>query len=109
MANAVLSTVLLLAALSSAKVPGAESNSIDPALLEKFEPRVFRQSAGPSLNYRLFKPRPYDPQTNYPLVVFLHGAAGLGDDNACQFRGGNEIPVLALTTDEAQARHPCFV
>jgi predicted peptidase len=58
---------------------------------------------------RLFKPSDYDARTNYPLVLFLHGAAGIGDDNARQFNGGNAVPVRALIEAQVQAQHPCFV
>jgi len=88
---------------------GAETKPIDATLLSRFEARVFTNAPGKILRYRLFKPAAYDPQTNYPLVLFLHGAAGLGDDNARQFNGGNEVPPLALTADDAQARFPSFV
>ena len=91
------------------KSEAAETKPIDPTLLSRFEARVFTNAPGKVLRYRLFKPAAYDPQTNYPLVLFLHGAAGLGDDNARQFNGGNEVPPLALTADDAQARFPSFV
>ena len=88
----------------------AESQPIDPTLLKRFEARTYKDKSGAVLKYRLFKPTAYsDKGTNYPLVLFLHGAAGLGDDNQNQFNGGNEVPPLALTGDDIQARFPCFV
>jgi predicted peptidase len=87
----------------------ADKEPIDPALLATFEPRVFKDSNGHTLRYRLFKPPAYDAKTNCPLVLFLHGAAGLGDDNARQFNGGNAVPVRALIQDDVQARYPCFI
>ena len=88
---------------------GAEAKPIDPGLLQRFEARVFKEPSGKALPYRLFKPARLAAGTNYPLVLFLHGAAGLGDDNARQFNGGNEVPPLALTAEDAQARFPHFV
>lgn len=82
---------------------------IDPILLSRFEARVFTNATGHLLRYRLFKPSGYDARTNYPLVLFLHGAVGIGTDNARQFNGGNAIPPRALTDEPAQARFPCFV
>lgn len=99
----------LIFASSFANSDAAETKPIDPTLLKRFEARVFTNAPGKMLLYRLFKPPAYDPQTNYPLVLFLHGAAGLGDDNARQFNGGNEVPPLALTADDAQSRFPSFV
>jgi len=91
------------------KLQAADKEPIDPVLLAKFEARVFVDPAGHSLRYRLFRPTGYDERTNYPLVLFLHGAAGIGDDNARQFNGGNAVPARTLVEDQAQARFPCFV
>jgi predicted peptidase len=99
----------LIFASSFANSDAAEAKSIDPTLLKRFEARTFTNAPGKMLRYRLFKPSAYDPQSSYPLVLFLHGAAGLGDDNARQFNGGNEVPPLALTADDAQSRFPSFV
>jgi predicted peptidase len=107
MSKAIFAFALVVCAASSGFA--ADSRPVDPVLLGKFEARQFRDGAGRSLNYRLFRPAGYDARTNYPLVLFLHGAAGLGEDNARQFNGGNEVPPLALIADEAQARFPCFV
>ncbi len=91
------------------EVAAAEDKPIHPDLLRRFAARTYRGTDGTSLNYRLYQPGGQHPATNLPLVLFLHGAAGLGDDNRRQFNGGNEVPPLALTSDEAQARFPCFV
>jgi len=107
MLHATVTGTMLLCALANSEA--AEAKPIDVTLLKRFEARVFTNAPGKILRYRLFKPTAYDPQTNYPLVLFLHGAAGLGEDNARQFNGGNEVPPLALTADDAQARFPSFV
>ncbi len=88
----------------------ADTQPIDPTLLKRFDARTFQDKSGATLKYRLFKPSGYSTNgTNYPLVLFLHGAAGLGDDNQHQFNGGNEVPPLALTAPEAQSRFPSFM
>ena len=114
MQNLSLTCACFVAALAffpspALRAAGTDSKPIDPRLLERFEARVHKEPSGHALNYRLFKPQPLAPGTNYPLVLFLHGAAGLGDDNARQFNGGNEVPPLALTTEAAQARFPHYV
>lgn len=86
----------------------AADSPINPDLLKRFEARTFRSASGKTVNYRLFRPAA-GSTTNLPLVLFLHGAAGLGDDNRRQFNGGNEVPPLALTAPAAQARFPSFV
>jgi len=102
-------SVLILFLWPAAELRAAESKAIHPALLQRFEARVFTNAVGARLNYRLFKPAAFATETNRPLVLFLHGAAGLGDDNMRQFNGGNEVPPLALTEQDVQAKFPSFV
>lgn len=59
--------------------------------------------------YRLFVPRTYNKQRKYPLVLWLHGGAGRGNDNVRQISGGNEIGAHVWTQPENQSRHSCFV
>ena len=44
---------------------------------------------GHTLPYRLFLPVGYNPNAEYPLVLFLHGAGERGNDNSGQFGGGH--------------------
>ena len=46
----------LLLGLSVANTDAAESKPVNPALLGRFEARVFTNAAGGRLNCRLFKP-----------------------------------------------------
>ena len=59
--------------------------------------------------YRLFIPEGYDGRKRYPLVLWLHGGAGRGDDNLKQISGGNVIGSHVWALPENQSRHPCFV
>ncbi len=101
-------TVAIFLATGLSSLLGAEDKPINPELLKRFQARTFRAPDG-ELNYRLFIPEPARIGTNLPLVLFLHGAAGSGDDNRRQFNGGNEVPPLALTDGPAQAQFPSFV
>ena len=70
-----------------------------------FDARVYRDSSGGELQYRLLKPEPYDATKKYPLVVFLHGSGERGTDNLAQLKNGvREF----LGSPEAQAKYPCF-
>lgn len=74
-----------------------------------FVPKVFKNSRGENLLYRLFIPRNYDPKKKYPLVLYLHGGGGRGQDNLRQLDGGNGYLIDFFTGSEAQMRYPSFV
>ncbi len=40
-----------------------------------------------SLPYRLFTPHDYNPANKYPVILFLHGAGEIGNDNEDQLSG----------------------
>jgi predicted peptidase len=76
---------------------------------EVFIPKIYRNSRNETLPYRLFTPQGYDKRRKYPLVLWLHGGAGLGNDNLKQISAGNKIGSHVWTFPENQTKHPCFV
>jgi predicted peptidase len=71
---------------------------------DRFEARTFGDR-GFALPYRLLKPKDYDLNAKYPLVVFLHGAGERGNDNFKQLvHGMNDF-----ASDENMAKYPAFV
>lgn len=58
--------------------------------------------------YRLLPPDRLadDPERKFPLVVYLHGGGGRGDDNLRQLQ--EPLPKL-LATPELREKFPCFV
>jgi len=70
---------------------------------------VFKNTRGESLPYRLFTPHNYDQKKKYPLVVYLHGGGGRGNDNRQQIDGGNGYLIDFFTGDETQVRYPSFI
>lgn len=56
--------------------------------------------------YRLFRPH---AGGKLPLVVYLHGSGGLGDDNEKQLRLGNIFGTRLWALAENQHRFPCYV
>ncbi len=76
---------------------------------EGFIAKLYRNAREQSLPYRLFVPDPYDKRKQYPLVLWLHGAASRGNDNLKQISGGNTIGTHVWTTPENQAKNSCFV
>jgi predicted peptidase len=72
-------------------------------LLEK---RTFKNEAGDTLPYRLFKPKDYDAKKVYPIILFLHGLGEDGTDNEKQLK---HAEVLRFVSEKDQAAHPCFL
>ena len=46
--------------------------------------KVFKNSRRQAIPYRLYVPENYDKHKKYPLVLYLHGGGGRGDDNLKQ-------------------------
>src|SRR5882757_5485897 len=74
--------ILLLPLLS---VSHASAQELEKLLTAK----TFKSAGGESLPYRLLVPANYDRVKKYPLIVFLHGSGGLGNDNLKQLQLGN--------------------
>ena len=57
--------------------------------LKTYEIEIF-VNKNDTLNYRILKPLNYNPQKQYPVHLFLHGAGERGNDNVSQLvHGGN--------------------
>jgi len=80
-------------------------------IVDEFTPLSFTDSAGTTLNFRLFQPRAYrsNPQSgrSYPLVVFLHGGGERGLNNITQITANQGAVTFARP--ERQADNPSFV
>ena len=69
-----------------------------PAGLRKlYESRRYVNKDGGRLRYDIMKPKDYDPQKRYPLVLCLHGS------------GGSTQAARALAKPRLRAEYPCFV
>jgi predicted peptidase len=95
--------------------PGAPTSPERMALIEafkkqseglekKFEAR--RHKSDWEMPYRLFRP---EAAGKLPLVVYLHGSGGLGDDNLKQLAFGNIFGTRVWLLPENQKRFPCYV
>ncbi len=74
-----------------------------------YQPLVFTNSGGVMMPYRLFVPEGYKAKKKYPLVLWLHGAAGRGTDNLKQITQGNAVAARAFVSSAAQKKWPAFV
>jgi len=95
--------------------PGAPTSPERTALIDafrkrvagldaQFEKRVHRGSR--TMPYRLFRP---SGAGKAPLVLYLHGSGGLGDDNVLQLGLGNIFGTLLWAMPDTQKRLPCYV
>ena len=73
-------------------------------LEKKFEARTHKSDW--VMPYRLFKP---EADGKLPLVMYLHGSGGLGDDNEKQLGLGNIFGTRVWVLPENQKRFPCYV
>lgn len=71
---------------------------------EKFEARSFKSDF--TMPYRLFRPQ---VRGKLPLVVYLHGSGGLGDDNMKQMGLGNIFGTRLWSLPSSQKAFPCYV
>lgn len=73
--------------------------------LEKnYEARTFKSDW--VMPYRLFRPEASGKQ---PLIVYLHGSGGLGDDNLKQLGLGNIFGTRVWLLPDNQKKFPCYV
>jgi predicted peptidase len=77
--------------------------------VDGFLARSYHSPTGETMQYRLFVPPRYDPGEKFPIVLWLHNAAGRGDDNLSQISGTNTLGTHIWTTHENQAKYSAFV
>lgn len=73
-------------------------------LEQKYEGRAHKSEW--TMPYRLFRP---ETGAKVPLIVYLHGSGGLGDDNLKQLGLGNIFGTRVWLLAENQLRFPCYV
>lgn len=70
-----------------------------------FLKRVYTNSNGSVLPYRIYVPTPTDSSKEYPIVVFLHGAIARGNDNEEPLNWGPKLIQSSTQTSNLQ----CFI
>jgi predicted peptidase len=101
------SIALFAICLAAGARPEAAQTSTSPDA--GFIARSFHSPSGETMDYRLFVPPTYDPTKKFPLILWLHNAAGRGSDNLGQISGWNYPGSHLWTRPENQAKFPAFV
>ena len=96
--------VQLTFVLTFAALPCGAQDKIDG-----FLGRVYKNRSGQTLPYRLFIPPTYDSKKKYPLVLWLHGAGSVGNDNKKQISEWSIPGTHLWTKPENQTKYPVFV
>jgi predicted peptidase len=101
----------LTALLSILTQPVAtDAQADDPqSAVEGFIGGLYHSPGGETMQYRLFVPPGYDRTQKYPIVLWLHGAAGRGGDNVSELSGGNFAGSHIWTKPEIQQKYHAFV
>ena len=73
-------------------------------LEQKYEARTYKSDW--TMPYRLFRP---EAKGKLPLVIYLSGSGGLGDDNLKQLQFGNTFGTRVWLLPENQKKFPCYV
>lgn len=95
--------------------PGAPTSPARTALIETFKQQseglekkfeAHTRKSDWTMPYRLFRP---EVAEKLPLVLYLHGSGGQGDDNLKQLGLGNIFGTRVWLLPESQKAHPCYV
>ena len=62
-----------------------------------------------TMPYRLFIPPAYDKARQYPLIIWLHGAGSVGNDNLKQISGASLRGTHTWIARQVQEKYPSFV
>ena len=63
--------------------------------IDKYQAKVWQSPQGGTLLYRFRAPEKIERTKKYPLLFFLHGAGGRGNDNKGQIQDGGVIGAFA--------------
>jgi predicted peptidase len=77
--------------------------------VEGFVGRIYKNDFRQTMPYRLFIPKNYSNSLRYPLLLWLHGASGLGTDNLRQISSTNAVGPRLFSSDAVQSKYPSFI
>ena len=95
--------IALFVAQGIASGTGPTKDDID------FRKDVYTSKNKQELPYRLFVPLGYDASRKYPLVLWLHGSDGRGNDNVKQLTRENQLGSHFWISGDIKQKLPMFV
>jgi predicted peptidase len=98
---------LFLILLAAVVAPLAAAQQLTKDDVE-FRKKVYVTKKGERLPYRLYVPLGYDTNRKYPLLLWLHGGEGRGNDNVRQISGNNQAGTHFWSSKEVQLQFPMF-
>lgn len=90
MVSALALTALHIVSTPSSAQTSANTAELKTQALTAFRAANFTSAAGQTMAYRILLPLNFDPSKTYGLIVWLHGAGEVGDDNQTQISNGIE-------------------
>ena len=105
-----MNKILLLLILLNQLILGQDPPALELSIaeeLKKYTREELQSPEGGSLNYCYRAPKKIEPGKKYPLLFFLHGAGGRGDDNTGQILDANGIEAFAR--QEIFSKHSSYV
>ena len=81
-----LALVLMLSILLTALFSVPTAAAVDLTTIMQAKTHV--TADGYRLNYRIYVPENYSAENKYPVLLFMHGAGSIGDDNKAQLNAG---------------------
>jgi len=75
------------------------------AQIDLFEKHTFNDESNNAMPYRLLKPDNFQSDKSYPLILFLHGAGDVGDDNESQL---SNFPLNFINSSN-RSSYPCYI
>ena len=86
----------------------AQLNGMLREVLPGFRTYSYKDSVtGLEISYSLYVPKDYDPEKEYPMVVFIGDARTVGDDPMLSLAQG--FGGIIWATEKEQEKHPSFV
>lgn len=101
------SILCLLGFLAILSFPLIHLNAQD--LESRFERFTFQGSSTTNLQYRLHTPDIESTEQLAPLIIYLHGSGGWGQDNEAQLRGGNRYGAGLWLRDDIAESYPAYI